>query len=886
MNLLKKIISLISAAAIVFSLAAVNIQAEDETLCDAVGITESLSNKIIKFDGNRYGAAPTLIDNYQIVPLGDSIGIFSNPSNNDYKVFATAARVALVGGNKNDDRNNTTSKGYKITITSSDKTSGLNGDDTVVGGNWVKAEKTGAETIWIPIVDSYIAQYDSDIGSKATMNLPNANAAVSHEGSVGGRAFDDNASVFRTTDWPGKARFSFAAPNCVCTYEVSVYAPNEGTAIIYGDNSSVQPDKLVSFTGGKFGTGYLKYDTAPWSGMKTYDSQAWHRVAVTFDPMRGQRWLYVDGELISNALGFNNPALYKNVEFGIRDAALGGFVAYDDFVLSYGFYNPSANNVELKSDANITVEDNTLNYNPSNIGTVSAFIDSVKAISNASDVKLYTDETLSAAPAELALAKIAVLASPNGATRNVYNIASNTSETDMQKIGLSVGTEYTKGFYTHKNNSKVSNLYVKATQDSIAVFNLDNQNEYSAYGWRVLETLTSSTGYTLSIWDAAKTVEKSVANEYKDGIYYGTRNVDMVTDGDWLKAEKAGEEAIWIPIIGKLNVMEDTSLTTAAIGSWQALVTKSGLGGKASDDSSIALPTTGNLQIGATPGGTTVDSYVPYTTGGIYTWAFNVFADDSEVYDIRTVNQAGQHTVFLKVNADGTFTYANAGADVNGGVLAKNQWHRIVIILDPVRNSMQLYVDGKCLTLSATVPSVNPSTIKYIRVTSTVAGILAVDDVKVYNGFYDYKEDSVDIHASDITVDNGKVFCKSTSDLKAQLENLETVSSAAVDGDTAIAVSNSGLGYNYLSVEQSAQKIVFDKSKAGKVIAQTLYTPNENEVLYIAEYDENGALVSVDINEANENDTYASVSLNTESANIKAFLWDDMVPECNAANVE
>ena len=443
--------------------ACISVMAE-ESLCDIVGITESVADKIIKFDGNRYGANPTLVANYQIVPLDDRVGVFSNLSHNDYKIFTTGLRVALVGGSSNEDRNNTTANGYKISITDADRTDSLGGDDVIAGGEWIKAEKNGEETIWIPIVNSYIAQYDSDIGTVAEITLPNEYAAVSHEGGIGGRAFDDNASVFRTTNWPGKARFSFAAPKCVCTYEVSVYAPNEGTAIIYGDTASAQPDKIASFTGGRFGTGYLKYDSSPWSGMKEYDASDWHRIAVTFDPMRGQRWLYVDGELITNSLGWNNPSLYQNVEFGIRDAALEGFVAYDDYTLSYGFYNPNADNIEINANDDIIIRDKALYYNSLNIETTDDFILAMKEISNASDVKLYKDETLSETPEYLNEAKIAVLTSPNGAVRKEMSVAERpffTADVDFERTGSTICTNANVSNFTDEPITAIMIMVLK-----------------------------------------------------------------------------------------------------------------------------------------------------------------------------------------------------------------------------------------------------------------------------------------------------------------------------------------------------------------------------------------------------------------------------------------
>ena len=894
MKKVKQILSLLLTAAMLMSAVGITAFADDETLCEKVGITESLSSQIIKFDNQRYQNPPTLADNYQIIPLGDCLGVFSDPNSDDRRVSANAAKVALAGGSCNDDRNNANAKGYKFSIVQADKSTGLGGDDAVVGGQYVKAEK-GSEAVYIPIVDSYA---DASLPQNGLTSgyCPDGSGLDRSKAGFAGRGFDETAAVFTVPAGAATPKnFRIECSNkaevkTITTYYVSAYFDGETSLVLTGDGGKdlvrVAKDGTVKFANGD---SYLDAD-----GVKLAKGE-WHRFAYVVNMPYDWEELYIDGVRAQSG-SQKNTGTWKShitqIRMGAGEDSGAGTIAFADFRVTRGYYSAADETAAKNLSDTISISGGTITVDTRLIPDVKSL---KTAINAAGEVKIYTDSTKTAYADTLANGCVAVILSPSGGVREEYAIAIEESElTDMQKIGLNVSDTYTKGFHASGSAENTSNLYVKKLDNALAVFNNASQNEYSAYGWRVLETLSSSSGYELSLWDSTKTILRSVPNEMIGELHQGSQDKNIVTAGDWLKAEK-GDEIIWIPVVDKIEKFSSSDLSSAEVNGrfYQGnIITPSntgGLGGKSADDiaytfkvGDAAIASRAKLQLERANG------YSEYFSGtGVYTFSVNIYAEGDVEARIYSISSSGAWLNSLVWNADGSYTYDANGADAAGaGTLERGKWHKFAVTFDPTRGRLHYTLDGKLLTnTSAFLASAAIGRID-LAIESGKNGTVAFDDLRIYEGFYDYSEDAIDFKAVEAAISGDTLYVLDGVDA-ATMQSLvaaELVGASISQYDGGYLIVTPSKSYRYLTVEtcaineataMAADNILLTRN-GESVTAETKFKVDyEGATLYLARYAVDGALLEVDsaVIDGENSELRITFDNAAEDENCSAFLW-------------
>ena len=109
----KRVISILTAITLLCSFSLTNIFAE-QTLCEKVGIGDLSAHTVIKLDGNEGTPEQTNIQNTQIINLGSSIGVFSNPWNDDYRISGDSVCSAILNSTDLNLTEQATSEGYNI----------------------------------------------------------------------------------------------------------------------------------------------------------------------------------------------------------------------------------------------------------------------------------------------------------------------------------------------------------------------------------------------------------------------------------------------------------------------------------------------------------------------------------------------------------------------------------------------------------------------------------------------------------------------------------------------------------------------------------------------------------------------------------------------------
>ncbi|MBR5504969.1 MAG: hypothetical protein IKV73_01480, partial [Clostridia bacterium] len=328
-----------------------------QTLCELIGIGDLSANKIIILDGAEGTSAQKTVTNTQIINLGDSIGVFSNPWNTDYRISGDSLRSAILNSTDLNlsDEAASTSEGYNIKYISPMEV----GDGTqTVDGGVVRAEKDGA-AIDVPIVTSKVlASYDgSHIGTDWS-NAPSGTSLKRNVTGLAGKLVNDNAFQFTVnagttlkSSNPARADTrgidTLNTPKTVVTVEFEIRVTGDAVGLVER-NSGYSLMKLSA-------DGILSYksydDNAIIDVQVCSDASQWHDVAITYDYAADRIIYYFDGEMLPKTGNAISGADLTEIRFGLDNITYttGGTVCVDNLYINRGYYNPAASDNPIKT---------------------------------------------------------------------------------------------------------------------------------------------------------------------------------------------------------------------------------------------------------------------------------------------------------------------------------------------------------------------------------------------------------------------------------------------------------------------------------------------------------------------------------------------------------
>lgn len=832
----------------------------------------------------------------QIFLKDDSVWVFPHPWNSsqyitNYTLYSTYLKSA---------------NGYTLRVTDENKnqiTDQTKVNEPVTDGSFLRAVKEN-ETIYFPLVEQAEENTGINQGFFAGY-VPNAAYLNKDVKGAFGRSFDESAAVFTVpanaeNQATSRMEYNIAGTlteeTAPITVEISFYVDgNAGAHILKdGGNSLVTVDKDGKCLYNKQGT----MTEFP----KVVTPGKWHRFAISIDKAKGD-WstVWIDGEKVTN-VGQTWKGLPTQLRFGLTSDCGEGSVAYADPRAYYGYYNKTYDSVRIKSESgNLSVDtaNKKISYNPENITTAEALTAAVLNITDAREAKVYTDSTRTA----LGYTENSVveIVSKSMASREIYTLES--SLTPMQKLGLEISDKYEEGFSWFGGTHEKDNIYVKKDNEKLYVFS-STENSYTAYAYRVLKTLTSVNGYTLSIVDENKNeLSGLLMNDNGTEPVTGTREQDIVTKGCFLKGVK-GADTVYIPIDNKIIRVSSQDLSAIGGHNWQtdvaAVSNEGGIAGKAANDvayvmtaGTTATSKIAKLQIDS-------DECKKYYTGGVYTYAVNVYADGDAIARIAAYD--GNFIDAFNWKPNGKFTYNYDEKDTEGGTAERGKWHRIAITYDLHRGRLHFWVDGKHITNKSKWLS-NLTRIDLAIDQGSSNGKVAYDDFTIYEGYYDPAEDMVDVTSQNTSAYDGNISytdeITTLAALKTDMgvDNISFYTDSALaekatdlsNAKYALAISESGAGLNYFNVAKvSKADMLVSKVENGIFTVKALYKAAEGTQLNIAAYNkQTGKLESVNQYKTGSDGIAEFTGKMSDETIQKAFLWDNyMKPIAKATSAE
>ena len=270
-----------------------------------------------------------------------------------------------------------------------------------------------------------------------------------------------------------------------------------------------------------------------------------------------------------------------------------------------------------------------------------------------------------------------------------------------------------------------SNARIIPMDTTIAVLSHTTESTHKISSATLISALSNTGGYTLSYVDANKEANAS----------------SHVTDG-YIKVTKAGLDDMYIPIVKKGPVIEDniqnstvTNETTNA-----SFAFAGGIGGKAEDDIAGVITAVGTpirkmprIHIGnSTAADATALKKLPYTI------KFKVYAEGNATAAVnyRWTDANDTYRLF-RWYPDGTYKYNVNGALVEGGTLAREQWHDIALVYCSQTNKYMLYVNGELQEgYSCSIAGTYYSLIYLAMENDSTNGTVAYSDLEAYYGYY------------------------------------------------------------------------------------------------------------------------------------------------------
>lgn len=878
---MKKIVSLAAAIAMSASLFAAPVSASVEDV-EKIGLT-------VQNEGDK-----------QVFVKNGEVWAFSHPWHGSYQFTNKTLYTARLNS----------ANGYEMCVTDLNKNQRDENTNFSAGGSYLKAYTQAApdQALYIPILN----QVEDAEATGINQDVLGAHSSVSDhltrdEKGAFGRGFDETAAVYRIpagAEWTEGSRLEYAfgdnltEPDAPITMEISVYVDGNAKAQIRDTK-----DKLLNIEG----EGNVQYrNGSSWvAGKSVLEKGKWHRIAISVDkPKTDWSTLWIDGERQEN-LGYEWRALPKELYFGATSDCGEGNIAFADPRVYYGYYNSEYDKVNITgTSADVTISGSKIVYNDAGITTADELKAEILKMTDARDVKVYTDSGKTAFG--LGSSSVVTLVPRSGGLSFDYTVEGTA--TPFQKIGLVVSDKYTHGFEHSKSAREVHNYYVKKLTeevdgkltDKLVVFNNANQIEYSSFGWKVLKTLSSTNGYDLSIVDSTKKIVRSIPNtigeENGKEVTFGARTKELVVAGDWLKAEKDGE-VIYIPIIDKLEKMKIDDIHSAYTGlgwhNWKPekanAHSESGIAGKAAVDAAYAFTATDKIS-GDARLQVEGEEIKKYLSGSIYTYTMNVYADGDATAQIVAV--IGPHMNAFLWKPDGTYYYGAVGKGADGkdtlvdaqgeGTVSRGKWHKFAMTLDLDRTRMQFFIDGKLISINSYYTS-SIDRIDLRIADGSENGTVAYDDFRVYEGYYDQSEDLVDFKTSTVSISDDVIRIVEGTDIDTAKQTIAAELPGATlseYGDCYLLVTPSG-SYHYLTTREYAvngngfaQDNIIFAEKDGKLTASTVFAVEYPEaMLYLAEYDSEGRLVNVTSDDAGTEGIPSVTVAVTEGNSYKAFLW-------------
>ncbi len=277
------------------------------------------------------------------------------------------------------------------------------------------------------------------------------------------------------------------------------------------------------------------------------------------------------------------------------------------------------------------------------------------------------------------------------------------------------------------------NSYVVVGTDAVSVLSHPTDATYQVSSTALVSALSVEDGWTLTYVDANK----------------NTATTDHVTAG-YLKASHSDYDDIYIPISAKGDDIANNIGTTATnYGNASTAATYSYADGvvtfTAGETELTGYKLTG---IGAGTGNAGAILQLPYTMK----FKMKTTGDAIGVVNMRNESD-GQNLV--RFNADGTYQYRGTADNMlNGGSIAEDVWHDVVLVYDQPANKYQIWVDGKCLidnsgNVAGSASNHYSSKIVFAIATGSANGTVEFKDFEGYYGYYTVVEDVEEVVVPD-----------------------------------------------------------------------------------------------------------------------------------------
>lgn len=282
--------------------------------------------------------------------------------------------------------------------------------DSVTGG-FIKAEKEGAETIYLPIAPRTEAKTlafpaDFNVGGDGA-DPTSAENVAGKPGTVSGVAYNnasgnDKRYIHNPSDW-----------YTTYTYTFNMYADGDAVGFVgfAGGHGLLEynADGTVSY-----------YDDSWKTSDVTLERGQWHKIAVTYDSERCRFVFFADGKLIiPDGRWMQNGA---DMHFGSARGQ-NGRVLFDHFVTYEGYYDSAEDVIAAVKSDNVWVDAANKMIYYQNISTPAGLENAVKTLTGAADAVLYTDDSVSEKATLLANGENVMVLTTGGHALVYYGIA-------------------------------------------------------------------------------------------------------------------------------------------------------------------------------------------------------------------------------------------------------------------------------------------------------------------------------------------------------------------------------------------------------------------------------------------------------------------------------
>jgi len=327
-------------------------------------------------------------------------------------------------------------------------------------------------------------------------------------------------------------------------------------------------------------------------------------------------------------------------------------------------------------------------------------------------------------------------------TKIVFAIASGSSDGTVQFKDFD--TNY--GYYYPPFNPTASyllstmisdNSNIVIGKDAVSVFSHPTNASYQISSAELLSAITIEDGWTLGFADVRK--EDTTTNHVKNG---------------YIKATHAEYGDVFIPVTCKGDVIDNDHSDNAVTHKGTTKATYAYSDGVMSlTAGATAMDAYSFTGIGAGAGQAGAIEKLPYTIG----FKMKLTGDATGAVNWRW---DGDGFNMLRLNSDGTYQYRSGASLADGGALAKNQWHDVVMVYDAPVNKFQIWVDGVCKATDANCPTNYHAKLVFAIATGSMNGAVSFKDFDTHYGYY--YEETVVPSESEMTLSDVSYGTKTT----------------------------------------------------------------------------------------------------------------------------